>query len=283
MTIRFSQNQEFLRRIPVPFFIPTLERKDQRTVTLQRTIIEIKTMPHRFALLSFLGLFAPSAVMGLVPPAQTASTSTRSSVSALAAVKEASFGMGCFWEPAEEMLKVDGVIDTISGYNGNKNFDNDPNKKVPSYDNVCFGREWVEGVRVIYDSDKISYKELLDEFFKAQKPQLGSRQYGSMIFPHDEEQLKIAKEWQSGAVIKRDDGFQNDWTEIEYPRTNFYSAEGYHQNYWQKQRPRFALILALLIIATGFGDQFYDPSLEETVKTFANGATVAVGLFVTAE
>ena len=238
-------------------------------------------MPHRFALLSSLWLCAPSAVMGLVPPAQTATT--RSSVSALAAVKEASFGMGCFWEPAEEMLKVDGVIDTISGYTGNKNFDNDPNKKVPSYDNVCFGREWVEGVRVIYDSDKISYKELLDEFFKAQKPQLGSRQYGSMIFPHDEEQLKIAKEWQSGAVIKRDDGFQNDWTEIEYPRTNFYSAEGYHQNYWQKQRPRFALILALLIIATGFGDQFYDPSLEETVKTFANGATVAVGLFVTAE
>lgn len=191
--------------------------------------------------------------------------------------------MGCFWEPAEELLKIDGVIDTVSGYTGNKNFDADPSKKVPSYENVCYGREWVEGVRVIYDTDKISYTDLLDVFFKTQKPQLGSRQYGSMIFPHDQEQLKLAQEWKNGAVLKREDGFQNDWTEIEYPRTKFYSAEGYHQNYWQKQRPRFALILVLLAIATGFGDRFYDPSLQETVKTFANGATVATGLAITLE
>ena len=192
--------------------------------------------------------------------------------------------MGCFWEPAEEMLKVDGVIDTVSGYTGNQNFDTDPSKTVPSYDSVCFGRDWVEGVRVTYDTSKISYQELLDAFFEAQKPQLGSRQYGSVIFPHDEDQLKLAREWQQGSVKKRDsDGFQSDWTEIEYPRTKFYAAEGYHQNYWQKQRPRFALIFVLLVIATGFGDQFYDPSLEETVKTFANGATVAVGLATFAE
>ncbi len=242
-------------------------------------------MAPNFSLVSSLLLLAPSTVVGLVQHGsghQSLARTTRSSFSALSAVKEASFGMGCFWEPAESMLKVDGVIDTVSGYTGNKNFDTDPSKKVPSYDNVCFGRDWVEGVRVIYDEDKISYTQLLDAFFEAQKPQLGSRQYGSMIFPHDEEQLKLANEWK-GTIVKRDDGFQSDWTEIEYPRTKFYCAEGYHQNYWQKQRPRFALIIALLAIATGAGSQFYDPSLDEAVKTFANGATVAVGLGVTAE
>ncbi len=242
-------------------------------------------MASRFAFVAFILLLAPSAVLGLVQHSscqKSLARNARSSFSALSAVKEASFGMGCFWEPAESMLKVDGVINTVSGYTGNKKFDNDPSKTVPSYENVCYGRDWVEGVRVIYDSDKISYTQLLDAFFEAQKPQLGSRQYGSMIFPHDEEQLKLAKEWQ-GTVVKRDDGFQSDWTQIEYPRTKFYSAEGYHQNYWQKQRPRFALIVALLAVATGFGKQFYDPSLEETIRTFANGATVAVGLAITVE
>jgi peptide-methionine (S)-S-oxide reductase len=192
--------------------------------------------------------------------------------------------MGCFWEPAEALLKLDGVIDTVSGYTGNEKFDADPSKTLPNYDSVCFGRDWVEGVRVTYDTDKISYESLLDAFFEAQKPQLGSRQYGSIIFPHDEEQLKLAQQWQQGSVLKRDsDGFQNDWTQIEYPRTKFYAAEGYHQNYWQKQRPRFALIFVLLLISTGLGDHFYGPALEEAVKTFANGATIAVGLAITAE
>eukprot|EP00536_Pseudo-nitzschia_multiseries_P010262 jgi/Psemu1/307158/fgenesh1_kg.307_\ len=191
--------------------------------------------------------------------------------------------MGCFWEPAEELLKVDGVIDTVSGYTGNKNFDDDPSKTTPSYESVCYGRQWVEGVRVTYDTDKISYTELLDAFFETQKPQPGSRQYSSVIFPHNDEQLKMAQAWKETSRERTSDGFKSTWTSIEYPRTKFYAAEGYHQRYWQKQRPRFALILALLAISTGFGDGLFDPSFQETVKTFANGATVAVGLAITAE
>ena len=198
-------------------------------------------------------LFILAAAVAFVPQSRTSvSTPTHT---ALRAVEEASFGMGCFWEPAEELLKIDGVIDTVSGYTGNPKFDADPKKTVPSYDSVCYGRHWVEGVRVTYDTDKISYEELLNAFFEKQKPQPGSRQYSSVIFPHNDKQLKAAQAWKSTSLTRESDGFKNEWTAIEYPRTKFYAAEGYHQNYWQKQRPRFAVILLLLSIATGFGDE----------------------------
>ncbi|VEU36867.1 unnamed protein product [Pseudo-nitzschia multistriata] len=207
----------------------------------------------------------------------------RHSHTLLQAIEEASFGMGCFWEPAEELLKVDGIVDTVSGYTGNKKFDEDPSKTIPSYESVCYGRDWVEGVRVTYDTDKISYAELLDVFFEIQKPQPGSRQYSSVIFPHNDDQLEIAQNWKETSRERDSDGFKNDWTSIDFPRTKFYAAEGYHQRYWQKQRPRFAFILAMLGVTTGFADRLYDPSLQETVKTFANGAVVAAGLAITAE
>ena len=63
----------------------------------------------------------------------------------------------CFWEPSEELLKVEGVIDTVAGYTGNPSA-----TKAPTYDSVCFSPNWVEGVRVQYDDEKISYSELLD-------------------------------------------------------------------------------------------------------------------------
>mmetsp|Transcript_16821 Transcript_16821/g.38560 ORF Transcript_16821/g.38560 Transcript_16821/m.38560 type:complete len:253 (+) Transcript_16821:141-899(+) len=241
-------------------------------------------MSYKTASLSYLLLVASTTIVAFNPSTYSHTSGvSRSSSSLLRAVEEASFGMGCFWEPAEELLKIDGVIDTVSGYTGNKKFDDDPSKTIPSYESVCYGRQWVEGVRVKYDTDKISYTELLDSFFETQKPQPGSRQYSSVIFPHDDEQLKIAEAWKEKSRERISDGFKSDWTSIEYPRTKFYAAEGYHQRYWQKQRPRFALILALLAVSTGFGDRLYDPSFQETAKTFANGATVAVGLSITAE
>ena len=193
--------------------------------------------------------------------------------SQLAAVREGTFGMGCFWEPSEELLKVDGVIDTVAGYTGNPSA-----TTAPTYDTVCFGNKWVEGVRVTYDDNKISYEELLESFFETQKPKLGSRQYASIIFPHDEEQQKLASEWiQNNSDRERKDGFMPQWTAIE-PLSKFYQAEGYHQNYWQKQRPRFALIFCLLAVATGALDSITPDEYEKTVETFANGSVLAIAL-----
>lgn len=193
----------------------------------------------------------------------------------LSAIKESTFGMGCFWEPAEELLKVDGVVDTVAGYTGNPSA-----RKAPKYQNVCYGRQWVEGVRVKYDDDKISYEELLEAFFQAQNPKLGSRQYASIIFPHDDEQSKAAKGWiKANSDRQRKDGWMPQFTSVE-PLSKFYKAEGYHQNYWQKQRPRFAAIFALLAIATGLLDPIVPEAFQKSVETGANALTLAMAIYI---
>ena len=194
--------------------------------------------------------------------------------SSLTAIKEGTFGMGCFWEPAEELLKVDGVVETVAGYTGNPSA-----KKEPTYDSVCFSRDWVEGVRVKYDDERISYEQLLDAFFLSQKPKLGSRQYSSIIFPHDEEQKKIAMEYlQANAEKVRKDGWMTSWTVVE-PLSKFYQAEGYHQSYWQKQRPRFAAIVALIAVSTGVLDPVIPDQFQKLVENFANVVTLAIGIY----
>ncbi len=186
--------------------------------------------------------------------------------------------MGCFWEPAEELLKVEGVINTVAGYTGNPSA-----TKAPTYDSVCFSRDWVEGVRVQYDDEKLSYQQLLEAFFESQKPKLGSRQYSSIIFAHDDEQRSIAAAYiQTNAKKQKSDGWLPEWTTVE-PLTKFYQAEGYHQNYWQKQRPRFAAIIGLLAVATGLLDPIIPIALQKTVETSANAAVLAIGIYVALE
>merc|ERR1712071_482847 len=120
-------------------------------------------------------------------------------------MKEATFGMGCFWEPSESMLNIDGVIATKAGYCGAGS-----NAKVPpSYDSVCYGREWVEAVRVAYDDSVVSYVELLENFFELQKANPQSRQYDSIIFA-DGSQIEQAQQWVDEGVAverRRSDGY----------------------------------------------------------------------------
>lgn len=179
--------------------------------------------------------------------------------------------MGCFWAPSERLLKTEGVLDTIVGYTGNPSAET-----APTYDTVCFGRDWVEGVFVVYDDSKVTYEQLLDAFFEAQEPQLGSRQYASIIFPHTEEQQWIAKKWMEKLKREkkiRNDGISVECTQIE-PCSPFYQAEGYHQRYWQKQRPRFATAIALLAIASGFFDPIVPEAYHSILHTAANGAVL---------
>jgi peptide methionine sulfoxide reductase MsrA len=121
---------------------------------------------------------------------------------------------------------------------------------------------------VVYDDEKVSYSELLDSFFLAQEPKFDSRQYGSMIFPHDEQQQKTASEWLQNEET-RADGVSREWTRLEV-KSNFWKAEEYHQRYWQKQRPRLAFILGLIAISSGICDSFTPENIQEAVHTTAN-------------
>jgi peptide-methionine (S)-S-oxide reductase len=199
----------------------------------------------------------------------------------LAAVRQATFGMGCFWKPSEELLKVDGVVNTIVGYTGHP----DPAVAAPSYESVCYGRYWVEGVRVEYEDLIISYDALLDAFFDKQEPRTGSRQYASIIFPHDDEQKKTATVWLEANQnrIRSSDGLPAMITKIE-PLSAFFQAEEYHQQYWQKTRPRFGAMLALTAIASGLIDRWITPTdWISPLHTTCNALVLAGLLFVTLE
>lgn len=144
------------------------------------------------------------------------------------------FAAGCFWgiEAAFQVLK--GVVSTEVGYTGG-------HKKNPTYEQVCTGKTGhAEAVKVIYDSKKISYAELLKVFWKIhdpttlnrQGPDVGS-QYRSAIFYLNDKQREIA--------VKSKKDLQNSGrynkpivTEVTQAG-EFYRAEEYHQKYLQKR------------------------------------------------
>lgn len=131
----------------------------------------------------------------------------------------ATFGVGCFWGPQLKFSKLPGVVKTTVGFSGG-------NVENPTYEEVTQGQTGhSEVVKVEYDPLKISYKELLDEFWKMGAPEEESiEQYKSLIFFHTQEQEKIAKESK----------LKNVKTEV-LPAPEFYEAEEYHQDYFKKQ------------------------------------------------
>jgi len=206
------------------------------------------------------------------------SSHPHSTATQISAKQQATFSMGCFWEPAEELLNVPGVTRTIAGYTGNSQATTKP----PNYDKVCFSRDWAEAVRVEYDDTQLSYEDLLYAFWEVQKPKLGSRQYASIIFPHSVDQETAAKEFLNVKARPRTDGWMPSWTTVE-PLSKFYQAEGYHQDYWKKQRPRFAAIVGLIAVATGILDPIVPEAYQQTLITGANSATIALGVYIAAE
>jgi methionine-S-sulfoxide reductase len=147
--------------------------------------------------------------------------------------EEAIFAAGCFWGVEDSFRLTDGVLETEVGYTGG----NVPN---PTYEQVCSGKtHHAEAVRVVFDSQKISYEDLVKKFFSIhnpttmnmQGPDVGE-QYRSAIFYKNDEQKQTAEK-----VIKELE--QNHaWpepivTEV-VPEAPFYKAEEYHQKYFLK-------------------------------------------------
>ena len=147
---------------------------------------------------------------------------------ALVKPQTATLGLGCFWEPSEKLLKLDGVVDTRCGYAG-ATF---PDAK-PDYNSVCGGDGNVECVRVTYDEARVSYEDVLDAAFAASKPVLGSRQYAPIVFAASDEEAERAAAWVAKGGV-REDGLQRRQFSVEQADT-FWLAEGYHQEYWQKR------------------------------------------------
>jgi peptide-methionine (S)-S-oxide reductase len=145
----------------------------------------------------------------------------------------ATLGGGCFWCLEAVFERLEGVESVVSGYAGGTL----PN---PSYELVCTGTTGhAEVVQIIFDPDKITYRELLEVFFSIHDPTTLNRQgadvgtqYRSIILYHTTEQEEIARE----LILKLE--ASRAWdnpivTEVEEYQ-EFYRAEDYHQHYYEQ-------------------------------------------------
>lgn len=147
--------------------------------------------------------------------------------------ERATFGGGCFWCTEAIFEEVKGVNEVVSGYSGGDVIN-------PSYREVTTGRTGhAEVVQISYYPEIISYPELLDIFFKTHDPTTLNRQgadvgtqYRSVIFYHNDEQKRLAE---TKIEQLNTSGYFKDpiVTSIEELQ-NFYVAEDYHQDYFEK-------------------------------------------------
>lgn len=153
----------------------------------------------------------------------------------LAANQTAIFAGGCFWCLESDFDKVPGVVKTISGYDGGQ-------QSNPTYKKVSSGQtNYAESLQVIYNPDKVSYKQLLKYFWLHIDPTVQNaqfcdhgRQYRSAIFYLNDVQHQEALA--SLAAVKKI--FPHVYTEVT-ASTHFYPAEEYHQNYYKKNPLRY--------------------------------------------
>jgi len=155
-------------------------------------------------------------------------------------VAHAVFAGGCFWCMEPPYDKLDGVLETISGYAGG-------HSENPSYqDVVAGGTGHAEVVKVVYDPARISYAELLEVFWKNIDPTTRDRQfcdvgdqYRTAIFYADDQQKQQA-EASLARLSATTDLPAPIVTAIE-PLQAFYPAEDYHQDYYRKNPMRYKL------------------------------------------
>ncbi|KAI9836310.1 MAG: Peptide-methionine (S)-S-oxide reductase [Sclerophora amabilis] len=151
--------------------------------------------------------FTSSTRMGLNPDGGAARSFPEGS-------QKATVAAGCFWGVEHLFRKTfdgKGLLDASVGYIGG-------DTKNPSYRSVCSGRTGhAEALQVVYDPSQVTYRQLLEFFFKMHDPTTKDRQggdtgsqYRSAVFFHDPEQESIAKEikdkvqkewWRAGNVV----------------------------------------------------------------------------------
>lgn len=145
--------------------------------------------------------------------------------------KTAIFAGGCFWCVEAAFAKFPGVAATESGYTGGTTTD-------PTYQQVTSGQTGhAEAVRVTYDPTRVSYRQLVDFFWRNIDPTVQNRQfcdvgnqYRTAIFWQSEEERRIVEE--SVAELKKSGRFPGIFTEIKQASV-FYRAEEYHQGYYK--------------------------------------------------
>jgi peptide-methionine (S)-S-oxide reductase len=145
----------------------------------------------------------------------------------------ATLGGGCFWCLEAVYDQLEGVESVESGYMGG-------HVENPTYDEICDGESGhAEVVRVTFDPEVISYRDLLEIFFAIHDPTTLNRQghdigtqYRSAIFYHSEEQRRTAE----AVILEVQPAWSNRIVTEVTPASTFYEADAAHQEYWVRNR-----------------------------------------------
>ena len=148
-------------------------------------------------------------------------------------LQKATFGSGCFWCTEAVFEQMRGVHSAVSGYSGGR-------VENPSYKSVCTGLTGhAEVVQIEYDPKVISFEDLLEVFWKTHDPTTLNRQgndigtqYRSVIFFHDEKQRRSAEKYKQ--KLQDSGAFRAPVVTEISPFEKFYPAEGYHQQYFER-------------------------------------------------
>jgi len=186
---------------------------------------------------SAIGVLALASCTNNVNPNKTMSNTLNNAGTAAAEIPSsiktdtATFGTGCFWCTEAVFQELEGVLKVISGYSGG-------HVANPSYEQVCEKTTGhAEVCQIIYDPSKISYDELLEVFWKTHDPTTLNRQgndvgpqYRSVVFYHNSDQQQKATHYKE--ELNKTGAFSSPIVTAIEPYKNFYSAENYHQNYY---------------------------------------------------
>ncbi len=142
-------------------------------------------------------------------------------------------GGGCFWCLEAVYQDVDGVVSVESGYTGGQ-------VENPSYEQVCSGETGhAEVVRVVFDPERISEREILEIFFAIHDPTTRDRQgadvgtqYRSAIFYADDAQRELAKT--TIETLEAERIFDAPIVTEVLALGTYYPAEAYHQRYYER-------------------------------------------------
>ena len=145
--------------------------------------------------------------------------------------KEAYFAGGCFWCMEESFEKTEGIISVISGYSGGT-------KENPTYKEVTYGNSGhFETIKVIFDSEKIGYKNLLNVYWKNIDPFDAEGQfcdkgysYRSVVFYKSSIEKNIIDQ----SIKNIETKFNKKIVTYVRKFDKFYEAESNHQDYYNE-------------------------------------------------
>ena len=164
---------------------------------------------------------------------------------------------GCFWCTEAVFQRLKGVTSVVPGYAASQVAN-------PSYEQVCTGRTGAaEAIQVTFEPAVISYDTLLEIFWHLHDPTTLNRQgndvgtqYRSGIYYTNEEQKRVAEA--SKEALEKSGAYKHPVVTEIVPFTNFYPAESYHRDYYDKNRSQ------------GYCAFVIDPKVQKLLKQYRN-------------